>query len=178
MGVICCVLTPVPTIPQPSLWALCAVPGPGHGAERQAGPAQAACGLAEERPGCLDGHGHQWQGPGRRPLCSVSLWNLVLLWKLFVLFSLWYERSTFGALLGGPVLRTWHFRCCGPLSSIPGQGTKIPQAGWHGQINNVLITEKLGKTGKEGKYRPQSYPANSRPSPFGRSVQQLCLCTV
>ena len=29
--------------------------------------------------------------------------------------------------LGGPVLRTWRSHCCG-LGSIPGQGTKIPQA--------------------------------------------------
>ena len=28
---------------------------------------------------------------------------------------------------GGPVVRTWHFHCCG-LGSIPGQGTKILQA--------------------------------------------------
>ena len=29
-----------------------------------------------------------------------------------------------------PVVRTWHFHCCGP-GSIPGQGTKILQAMWH-----------------------------------------------
>ena len=28
--------------------------------------------------------------------------------------------------LGGPVVRTWRFHCCGP-GSIPGQGTKIPK---------------------------------------------------
>ena len=26
----------------------------------------------------------------------------------------------------GPVVRTWHFNCCGP-GSIPDWGTKIPQ---------------------------------------------------
>ena len=31
----------------------------------------------------------------------------------------------------GPVIRTWCFHCGGP-SSIPGQGTKITQAAWHG----------------------------------------------
>ena len=33
---------------------------------------------------------------------------------------------------GGPVLRTPHFHCQGP-GSIPGQGTKIPQAAQHDQ---------------------------------------------
>ena len=32
-----------------------------------------------------------------------------------------------GEFLGSPVVRTWHFHCQG-LGSIPGQGTKIPQA--------------------------------------------------
>ena len=35
-------------------------------------------------------------------------------------------------LLGGPVVRTQHFHCQG-LGSIPGQGTKIPQASQCGQ---------------------------------------------
>ena len=35
-------------------------------------------------------------------------------------------------LPGGPVVRTWCFHCWGP-GSIPGQGTKILQAMWHGQ---------------------------------------------
>ena len=29
---------------------------------------------------------------------------------------------------GGPMVRTWRFHCCG-TGSIPGRGTKIPQAG-------------------------------------------------
>ena len=29
---------------------------------------------------------------------------------------------------GGPVVRTWHFHCCGPGSTL-GQGTKIPWCG-------------------------------------------------
>ena len=29
---------------------------------------------------------------------------------------------------GGPVVRTWHFHCCGPGSML-GQGTKIPWCG-------------------------------------------------
>ena len=36
---------------------------------------------------------------------------------------------------GNPVVGTLCF-CCLGLSSIPGQGTKIPQATWHGQKNN------------------------------------------
>ena len=35
---------------------------------------------------------------------------------------------------GGPVVRTPRSHCRG-LGSIPGQGTKIPQAAWCGQIN-------------------------------------------
>ena len=35
---------------------------------------------------------------------------------------------------GVPVDRTWHFDCWGPVS-IPGQGTKSPQATQHGQKN-------------------------------------------
>ena len=32
----------------------------------------------------------------------------------------------------GPVVRTWRFHCWG-LGSVPGQGTKIPQAAQRGQ---------------------------------------------
>ena len=35
-------------------------------------------------------------------------------------------------LPGGPAVRTWCFHCHGP-GSIPGQGTKIPEAVWYGQ---------------------------------------------
>ena len=35
-------------------------------------------------------------------------------------------------LPGGLVVRIRHFHCCGP-GSIPGQGTEILQATWHGQ---------------------------------------------
>ena len=34
--------------------------------------------------------------------------------------------------LGGPVVRTWRSHCHG-LGSVPGRGTKIPQAEWRGQ---------------------------------------------
>ena len=37
---------------------------------------------------------------------------------------------------GGPGVRTWHFHCCGQ-GSIPGWGTKIPQAAWQGQQKKV-----------------------------------------
>ena len=35
---------------------------------------------------------------------------------------------------------TWHFHCRG-LGLIPGQGTKIQQATWHGQIKRMLWFE-------------------------------------
>lgn len=34
-----------------------------------------------------------------------------------------------GEFIGGLVLRTQHFHCCG-LGSVPGQGMNIPQAAW------------------------------------------------
>ena len=41
-----------------------------------------------------------------------------------------------GEFPGDPVVRTQRSHCWGP-GSIPGRGTKIPQAAWHGQeINN------------------------------------------
>ena len=43
---------------------------------------------------------------------------------------------------GGPVVRTRRFHCCG-LSSIPGQGTKIPQAAWHGQKKKKKKNRKI-----------------------------------
>ena len=46
-------------------------------------------------------------------------------------------RPPFGEFPGGPVVRTRHFHCC----SIPGQGTKTPQAAQHGekkQINKII----------------------------------------
>ena len=39
---------------------------------------------------------------------------------------------------GGPVVRTWCFHCCG-LGSMPGQGTEILQATWHGQKKKEVI---------------------------------------
>ena len=41
-------------------------------------------------------------------------------------------RFTCGEFPGSPVVRTQRVHCWGP-GSIPGQGTKIPQAAWHGQ---------------------------------------------
>ena len=42
---------------------------------------------------------------------------------------------------GGPVVRTRRFHCSG-LGSIPGQGTKIPQAMWLGQKSKQTIRQK------------------------------------
>ena len=43
-----------------------------------------------------------------------------------------YFKIHFREFPGGPVAGTPRFHCCG-LGSIPGQGTKIPQATWRGQ---------------------------------------------
>ena len=43
-----------------------------------------------------------------------------------------------GEFSGSPVVRTQHFHC-GGLGSIPGQGTRIPQATQHGQKNIVAM---------------------------------------
>ena len=42
------------------------------------------------------------------------------------------QNWNFREFPGSPVVRTWHFHCQG-LGLIPGQGTKILQAEWHGQ---------------------------------------------
>ena len=44
---------------------------------------------------------------------------------------------------GSPVVRTRHFHCWGP-GSIPGWGTKIPQAAQSGQKKKMFIDERLG----------------------------------
>ena len=44
---------------------------------------------------------------------------------------------------GDPVVRTWRFHCRGP-GSIPGGGTKIPQAAQRGQ-NKQTNKQKTGK---------------------------------
>ena len=41
---------------------------------------------------------------------------------------------------GSPVVRTWSFHCQG-LGSVPGQGTKILQAMWHGK-NKTTTTKR------------------------------------
>ena len=48
---------------------------------------------------------------------------------------------------GGQVVRTVSFHCHGP-GSIPGQGTEILQAMWHGQTNKKLLW-KNNKKSKE-----------------------------
>ena len=45
-----------------------------------------------------------------------------------------FKLEQAGEVPGGPVVRTWCFHCQGP-DSIPGRGSKIPQAAWHGQNN-------------------------------------------
>ena len=47
-------------------------------------------------------------------------------------FRLFMQKGSLWEFPGGPVVRTWRFQCPGP-GSIPGQGTKIPPAAWHGQ---------------------------------------------
>ena len=48
------------------------------------------------------------------------------------------KKSCLGEFPGGLVVRTQHFPCCGP-GSIPGWGTKIPQAVWHGQKKKIVL---------------------------------------
>ena len=49
------------------------------------------------------------------------------------------------------MVRTWRFHCCG-LGSVPGQGTKIPQATQHGQKKRKKSTEKKILHTKELNY--------------------------
>ena len=42
----------------------------------------------------------------------------------------WSKKARSGEFSGGPKVRMQHFHCLG-LGSIPGQGTKIPQAALH-----------------------------------------------
>ena len=62
------------------------------------------------------------------------------------------SRSYFREFPGGPVVRTCHFYC-GGLGSVPGQGTKIPQAMQHGQRKKAkaLSVKYRGENG-EGLY--------------------------
>ena len=43
----------------------------------------------------------------------------------------------------GPVVRSWRFHCWG-LSSIPGQGVKIPQGVWPGQQKEKVLSKEFG----------------------------------
>ena len=47
-------------------------------------------------------------------------------------------ETTIKDFLDSPVVKTQHFHCHGP-SSIPGQGTKILQALWHGQNKQTIF---------------------------------------
>ena len=73
--------------------------------------------------------------------CSKVLWEMWVQLCAFKVLSLFFlQRSIFqnkkpavGELLGGPVSRTLCFHCWGHTSSIPGWGTKIPQASSGGE---------------------------------------------
>ena len=67
---------------------------------------------------------------------------------------------------GGLVVRSLRFQCCGP-GSVPGQGTKIPEAAQHGQKKKIfffhiftdlepLFWTKLGPSEEWRKLRPCS----------------------
>ena len=47
-------------------------------------------------------------------------------------FSKSPQKYVFMEFPDGPVVRTQHFHCC-DIGSIPGEGTKIPQATQHNQ---------------------------------------------
>ena len=53
-------------------------------------------------------------------------------------------RSILGEFPDGPKVRTWHFHCWG-LSSIPCQGTKIPQVSRHSQKNKKTKPKRQKK---------------------------------
>ena len=53
------------------------------------------------------------------------------------------RKSMYREFPGSPMVRTQGFHCHGP-GSIPGQGTKIPQAMWHDQ--EIKIFKKKGKS--------------------------------
>ena len=52
----------------------------------------------------------------------------IALFREFTVY--FFKKVSFREFSGGSVVRTWCFHCRGP-GSIPGQGTKIPQAAWH-----------------------------------------------
>ena len=49
-----------------------------------------------------------------------------------------YNSKTLREFPGGPVVTTARFHCQGP-GSIPGQGTKIPQATWRAKTNTESL---------------------------------------
>ena len=51
--------------------------------------------------------------------------------------SLFSENQVWGISLAGPVVH------CRGLGSIPGQGTKIPQAAWHSQKTKINKQTKI-----------------------------------
>ena len=61
---------------------------------------------------------------------------------------------------GGPVLRTRRFHCCS-LGSIPGQGTKIPQAVW--SKNNKQTNKQISP---QNKNKQNTGKVSSHPRPL------------
>ena len=59
------------------------------------------------------------------------------------------QNKNLGELLGGPVVKTWSFHW-GGQGSIPGGGTKIPQAVWE----TGHISSHLGVNIREGNGTP------------------------
>ena len=61
-----------------------------------------------------------------------SYWCWFLTYVLFHVVSNLFKKNFSLEFPGGPVVRIWHLHC-GGLGSIPGWGTKIPQATQRGQ---------------------------------------------
>ena len=89
--------------------------------------------------GCRKGRGDVSGKGGRRKACGLGVQaEAALAWEELVT-NHEQESSPLGErehiiharreFPGGPVVRTRRFHCHG-LGSIPGWGTKIPQAGW------------------------------------------------
>ena len=85
----------------------------------------AACGIFPDQG--LNPCPLHWQADSQ-PLHHQGSPQVYVLKERFLILK---EKKKEG-IPGGPVVRAWHFHCQGP-GSIPGPGTKIPQATWPGK---------------------------------------------
>ena len=71
-------------------------------------------------------------------LLLFQFWFLLFIWLSWLGLPklCWIEVARVWEFHGGPVVRMQHFQC---QVQILGQGTKIPQATWHGQKKVVRV---------------------------------------